>query len=486
MTEDTDRPVTKDAELPSAGTRATEEAVLPVEGGTSPPVGVPPVGGGATPRRRRQAAPGESRWIAGIFLLPAAVFLAAIVFYPLVYTLIRSLFNDGPSGEATTFAGIGNYISIFTQQDSLEAFKNNVIWVVVVPALVTILGLIFAVLTERIRWASAFKIVVFTPMAISFLAAGITWSLIYNDQPSRGLANSVVIGIHNTFSPSSSFPELHPANTTVLNGSGRKGYTSVHAFAAGGAPALLPITGFSLTSPPPNARPAQQPGPAKDLHGVLWNDFKLGGGGKSGRVDKGELGVPGLQVQAVRGGNVVAKTTTSANGTFSFPTLTSGSYHLVLPASDFAPAYGGVSWLGKNLITPAIIISYLWIYAGFAMVLLAAGMAAIPREALEAARIDGATEWQVFRRVTAPLLSPVLLVVFVTMVINVLKIFDIVFVIQQTAGGNAKYANVLAVQLYTDYGNQNFGAASAVGILLVILVIPAMIFQVHNFRKESR
>jgi alpha-glucoside transport system permease protein len=191
-------------------------------------------------------------------------------------------------------------------------------------------------------------------------------------------------------------------------------------------------------------------------------------------------------VQAVQGGKVVATTSTAADGTFSFPSVTSGSYTLTLPHSDFEPAFGGVSWLGKNLITPAIMLSYLWIYTGFAMVLLAAGMAAIPRDALEAARIDGATEWQVFRRVTVPLLSPVLLVVFVTMVINVLKIFDIVFILQQPAGGNAKYANVLAVQLYTDYGNQQFGAASAVGILLVLLVIPAMIFQVRNFRKEAR
>ncbi|MGH3444934.1 MAG: carbohydrate ABC transporter permease, partial [Nocardioidaceae bacterium] len=397
--------MTKDAELPPAGT-GTEQSVLPVEGGTSPPVGVPPVGSRST-ARRRQAAPGESRWIAGIFLLPAAVFLAAIVFYPLVYTLIRSLFNDGPSGAATTFAGLGNYVHIFTQSDSLEAFKNNVIWVVVVPALVTILGLIFAVLTERIRWASAFKIVVFTPMAISFLAAGITWSLIYTDTPSQGLGNSVVIGIHDVFSPSTSYPELHPAGTSVLKGSGSKGYTSAKSFSAGST-ALLPITGMDLTSPPAGAKPATQAAGGSGLSGVLWNDFKLGGGGTAGKIDSGELGVPGLQVQAVRNGTVAGTTTTADNGSFSFPTLTSGSYHLVLPKGDFQPAFGGISWLGKNFITPAIIIAYLWIYAGFAMVLLAAGMAAIPREALEAARIDGATEWQVFRRVTAPLLSPVL------------------------------------------------------------------------------
>ena len=474
--------MTKDAELPPAGTR-TEEAVVPVEGGTTPPVGVPPVGRRATGRRRKPL-PGESRWIAGLFLLPAAVFLLGIVFYPLMYTLIRSFFNDGPSGEATGFAGLSNYVHIFTQADGLEAFKNNVLWVAIVPALVTILGLMFAVLTERVRFSSAFKVVLFMPMAISFLAAGITWSLIYVDEPSQGLGNAIVTGIHDTFSPSTSYPELHPLNDTVLSGSGAKGYQTVKP-ASPGSPGLMPLTGLDLTAPPPNAQQAAQP-TGSGLSGVVWNDFKLGGGGKSGAIDKGELGIPGIEVQAVQGGKVVATTSTAADGTFSFPSVTSGSYTLTLPHSDFVPAFGGVSWLGKNLITPAIMLSYLWIYTGFAMVLLAAGMAAIPRDALEAARIDGATEWQVFRRVTVPLLSPVLLVVFVTMVINVLKIFDIVFILQQPAGGNAKYANVLAVQLYTDYGNQQFGAASAVGILLVLLVIPAMIFQVRNFRKEAR
>ena len=73
-----------------------------------------------------------------------------------------------------------------------------------------------------------------------------------------------------------------------------------------------------------------------------------------------------------------------------------------------------------------MIIAYIWIWAGFSMVVIAAGLAAIPRDVLEAARTDGGSEWQVFRRVTVPLLAPVLTVVFITMLINVLKVFDIV------------------------------------------------------------
>jgi alpha-glucoside transport system permease protein len=120
------------------------------------------------------------------------------------------------------------------------------------------------------------------------------------------------------------------------------------------------------------------------------------------------------------------------------------------------------------------------------MVLLAAGMSAIPRDALEAARIDGATEWQVFRRVTAPLLAPVLTVVFVTLVINVLKIFDIVYVLQQQAGGSAPHADVLATQLFSEYGLLHYGVASAIGVILVLIVIPFMAFNIRRFRRENQ
>src|SRR5688500_6722028 len=96
-------------------------------------------------------------------------------------------------------------------------------------------------------------------------------------------------------------------------------------------------------------------------------------------------------------------------------------------------------------------IAYIWIWAGFAMVILAAGLAAIPRDLLEAARIDGANEWQVFRRVTAPLLTPVLVVVFITMIINVLKAFDIV--LSLPPGSVQDEANVIALAMWrTSFG----------------------------------
>ena len=91
-------------------------------------------------------------------------------------------------------------------------------------------------------------------------------------------------------------------------------------------------------------------------------------------------------------------------------------------------------------------IAYIWIWAGFAMVVIAAGLSAIPRDMLEAARTDGATEWQVFRRITVPCSLPVLTVVFITMLIYVLKVFDIV--ISVAPGSVQDEANVMALQMW--------------------------------------
>jgi alpha-glucoside transport system permease protein len=119
------------------------------------------------------------------------------------------------------------------------------------------------------------------------------------------------------------------------------------------------------------------------------------------------------------------------------------------------------------------------------MVLIGAGLAAIPRDALEAARVDGATELQVFWRVTMPLLAPVLVVVLVTLVINVLKIFDLVYII--APGATQQDANVLALQMYLASfgGGNNQGLGSAIAVVLFLLVLPAMVFNIRRFRQEQ-
>jgi alpha-glucoside transport system permease protein len=116
---------------------------------------------------------------------------------------------------------------------------------------------------------------------------------------------------------------------------------------------------------------------------------------------------------------------------------------------------------------------------------IAAGLAALPRDLLEAARTDGANEWQVFRRVTVPLLAPVLTVVFVTMVINVLKVFDIVLAI--APGEVQDDASVIAVSMWrvAFTGQTDFGLGSAIATFLFLLVVPVLLVNIRRFRREQ-
>ena len=127
--------------------------------------------------------------VAAGFLAPAVVFLGVWIAYPAIYTIIRSFF--GKSGF-DSFAGIDNYKTLFTTDNLVTAIKNNAIWVAVVPAAVTALGLIFAVLTERVRWSVAFKTVVFMPMAISLFAAGVIWRVMDEKDPEIGAVNAAM------------------------------------------------------------------------------------------------------------------------------------------------------------------------------------------------------------------------------------------------------------------------------------------------------
>ncbi|MFJ4961485.1 carbohydrate ABC transporter permease [Streptomyces sp. NPDC088729] len=434
------------------------------------------------PKRTGRSATGTRRWLAAAFLLPGLVLLGALVLYPIGYSVYRS-FLDQPG---TGFAGLDNYRALFTDATILTAVKNNAIWVVLAPTIATALGLMFAVLTERIRWGTAFKLIVFMPMAISMLAAGIIFRLVYDQAPERGVANAVAVGVHDTFSESSRFPKAHPLPVHPLKAGGGGSFVTKEPVRAG-APALLPLVGVLPAKMPGDARPAAAaPAASGDgIAGTAWLDFTRGGGGRPNTVDPKELGLKGLKVEAVKDGRVVAATTAGADGSFTLPASADGAL-LRLPAENFREPYNGVDWLGPSLVTPGIIGSYVWMWAGFAMVLIAAGLAGLPRELLEAARVDGANEWQVFRRITVPLLAPVLAVVLVTLMINVLKVFDLVFII--APGSSQDDANVLALQLYrSSFGTDaDLGVGSAIAVLLLLLVIPVMLFNIRRIRKEGR
>ncbi|MFJ4751256.1 carbohydrate ABC transporter permease [Streptomyces albogriseolus] len=434
----------------------------------------------AAPRSRKSVT-GTRRTVAALFLLPALVLLGALVVYPIGYSVIRSFYDQ--SGDS--FAGFDNYRALFTDDGIRTALKNNIIWVVFAPTVATALGLIFAVLTERVRWGTAFKLVVFMPMAISMLAAGIIFRLVYDQDPDKGVANAVWVGVHDTFAQSSAFPKAHPGRESPLEPAGGGAFVTKDTVRAGDT-VSLPLVGVAPDVMPDDAKPAAAPKPEDDrITGSTWQDFTRGKGvGTLNQVDSAELGYAGMRIEAVKDGEVVETATAAADGTFSFSSKADGA-QLRLPASNFTEPYNGLDWLGPSLVTPAVIGSYIWMWAGFAMVLIAAGLAGMPRELLEAARVDGANEWQVFRRVTVPLLAPVLAVVTVTLMINVLKVFDLVFII--APGSSQDDANVLALELYRKgFSEDQPGVASAIAVFLLLLVIPVMWFNVRRLRREVR
>ncbi|MEU6084576.1 ABC transporter permease subunit [Streptomyces sp. NPDC047108] len=436
-------------------------------------------GGAPTPRQR---AARRRKLVALVFLLPALLLLGALVAYPILFTVGRSFFD----ASGTEFVGAENYAEMFRDPATMSAVRNSAIWVVVAPALLTGVGLVLAVLTEKIRWATAFKLVLFMPMAISFLAAGIIFRVVYEHDPEKGVLNAAAVGIHDAFDKSQGYPSAHPKDNSVLD-KGKDGSYTTKDKASPGNTVDLGLVGVPPKELPKQAKPARAAASAADgeLRGVVWFDFTFGGGGKPGKVDPKEKGLPNMTVEAVQDGKVVDKATTAADGSYRITGLKAGDYSLRLPAANFAEPYGGVEWLGPALITPAIIGAYLWIWTGFSMVLIGAGLAAMPRDVLEAARIDGANEWQIFRRITVPLLSPVLGVVFVTLVINVMKVFDLVYII---APGPVKQdANVLALQMWqvSFGGGNNQGLGSALAVLLLVLVVPAMILNIRRFRRSQ-
>ncbi|MEV7439933.1 sugar ABC transporter permease [Streptomyces sp. NPDC091204] len=430
------------------------------------------------PRRRAQR---RKRRLAVVFVLPALLLLGALVVYPVVFSFGRSLFDA--SGDR--FVGAGNYAALVHDPATLKAIRNSTIWVVVAPALLTGLGLMLAVLTEKVRWATAFKLVLFLPMAVSFLAAGIIFRLAYEQDPARGALNAVVVGVHDTFGDAAAYPTARAREDQGLTGGAGGPYSTEEAVRPGRS-VSLGFVGVAPDAIPADAKAAAAAAPGADgIGGVVYLDFAPGGAGTPGRVDPGEKGLPGMTVEAVRDGRVAATVTAAADGSFLFTGLADAEYTVRLPAANFAAPYQGVNWLGPALVTPAIIGAYLWVWTGFAMVLIGAGLAAIPRDALEAARMDGATEGQIFRKITVPLLAPVLTVVFVTLVINVMKVFDLVYII--APGPVQEEANVLATRMWlVSFGGGNDqGLGSALSVVLLLLVVPAMIFNVRRFRRSG-
>ena len=224
----------------------------------------------------------------------------------------------------------------------LTALRNNALWLLLMVPGTVAGGLFFAILADRIRYESIAKSIVFMPMAISFIGAGVIWRFVYDIEsggPQIGLLNAILVGL-------------------------------------GGQP---------------------------------------------------------------------------------------------------------VAWLSNPYINNfSLMLVGVWLWAGFCMTIISAAIKGVPSEMLEAARVDGANEWQVFWQIMIPTIMPTLVVTTTTMAIIILKIFDIVFVMTGGDFGTEVIANRMFNLIVT-----NAGRSTAIAVLLIVLTIPIMVFNIYRFRREE-
>ena len=475
--------------------------------GVSSPAGAPSATSQVVPTTRKPAGGGRRDQFGSLlFLAPAAIWLAAITIYPVIATFRNSLYDE----TATTYVGLGNYKSVFSTASIIVNFRNNVIWVVIFPFLVTFLGLVFAVLTERIRWSTAFKAIIFMPIVFSATASALIWRTIFDLDPHVGMVNAAVQTASDWVNP----PGLYPVNTSAGQTTaalastgltpGPSGSLQSSSTAAAGDTVELGLIGINTaTLQVVGAQTAVPPSPSSGgITGLVYRDFSPSHPTARGQVFPDEDGLPGLRLTLLRGdGTSAASTTTDQHGNFRFANVGSGNFRVQLDAKNFQSGFTGIFWLGSQSLTPtshlsqtaqallsvplvdlAMIVAYLWMWAGFAMVVIGAGLTSLNRELLEAGRVDGATEGQIFRRITMPMLAPVLVVVLVTMIINVLKIFDII--LNMAPGSSQGDASTLALAMYNDgfTGGIHSGLSSALAVILFLLVIPAMVSNLRRIR----
>jgi alpha-glucoside transport system permease protein len=149
-------------------------------------------------------------------------------------------------------------------------------------------------------------------------------------------------------------------------------------------------------------------------------------------------------------------------------------------------SFGGtpVAWMvDLDVNNFALIAAAVWMWTGFSMIVISAGLKGIPREILEAARVDGAREWQLFWHIIQPMLRPILIVVALSLTMNALKIFDLVYVM--TFGNHD--TDVIANRMFKEmFVFANFGRASAIAVILLLFIIPVMVLNIRRFRQEER
>ena len=276
-----------------------------------------------------------------LFLGPALLLLAVYLVYPVIATLILSFYDRA----GTSFVGLDNYRWALFDREFRQSIFNNVLWLAVVPAACTFLGLVIAVLTDRIWWGNIAKSIVFMPMAISFVGASVIWKFIYEYRGTGtqiGLLNAVV-----TF--------------------------------FGGDPQVWIALPF-------------------------WNNF-------------------------------------------------------------------------------ALMVILIWIQTGFAMVILSAALRGIPEETIEAAVIDGANGWQIFWKIMVPQIWGTIAVVWTTITILVLKVFDIVLTMTNGQWDTMVLANLMFDWMFRGGGDS--GRAAVIALVIMAAVTPIMVWNIRQANREN-
>ncbi|MDQ1295568.1 MAG: alpha-glucoside transport system permease protein [Actinomycetota bacterium] len=278
------------------------------------------------------------------FMGPASLLLLVGLVYPSLKTLMYSFQNS----DGSQWVGLRNYKWMFTQDDILIVLRNTGIWILVTPLAATAIGLLYAILIDRKRGEVVAKTLLFMPMAISFVGAGIIWKFVYE-------------------------------------------YRSPNKDQIGLLPQIMKWLGFDIK--------------------------------------------------------------------------------------------GGAMLMNAPLNTFLLIVVMVWIWAGFAMVVLSAAIKAIPTDIIEAARLDGVSSWQMFWRITLPSVRPSVIVVYMTITIGVLKVFDIV----RTMTQGFHETSVVAYEMYFQaFQGNEYGHGAALAVALFVLVLPIVGFQVHQMRRQRQ
>lgn len=356
-----------------------------------------------------------------LFLLPALIALGIYLAYP-VFETIRLSVTERVPGGGSVFVGLDNYSQMFGEPKFWEALRNNMLWLIVVPAFSTAFGLLAAQLSDHIRWGNVAKSLIFMPMAISFVGAAVIFKLVYDtrplDQPQIGALNAVWM----------QFSE------------GWLGLLVIKAL-----PILLCLAIIALIA-----------------YGIwlMIQGYRHRPGTPLVQVLQVVFGIAGLWIAW---------------------NLASG----IVVLAGAAPPYGEPqTWLTIPTWNSVFLMAVLvWIQTGFAMVILSAALRGIPEETVEAAIVDGANPFQIFFKIKVPQIMGTIVVVWTTITIVVLKVFDIVFAMTNGQWETQVLANYMYDKLFRA---NDWGIGSASAMIIMLLVLPILIWNVYNARKEMR